>query len=138
MVCTPISTGTVPTMRWTFAVLMLAATACTGSSRPVADTAVTQPPIQVLTTTPLPPETSVTTRATLQATSTTVAPFARPDWLGTRLLPLRADGFGQVLATPPELIDRRFETLDLLPPPSGDDFEWSVQPVPQEVLERSS
>ncbi len=66
------------------------------------------------------------------------APFARPEWLGTRLLPLRSDGFGEILPTPAELVDRGFETIDLLPPPASDEFESAVVPVPAEVLVRSS
>ncbi len=40
--------------------------------------------------------------------------------------------------TPPELVDRRLETLDLLPPPQGDTFTSTLGPVPEEVLARSS
>jgi hypothetical protein len=71
-------------------------------------------------------------------TTTTVSPFARPDWLGTRLLPLRADEFGEVQPTPAELVDRRLETPDVLPPPAGDVFESTLGPIPSEVLARSS
>jgi len=53
-------------------------------------------------------------------------------------LPLRPDEFGEVQPTPPELIDRAFETPDVRPPPVGDDFEWTIQPVPLEVLLRST
>jgi hypothetical protein len=68
------------------------------------------------------------------------APSAvRPAWLGTRPLPLRPDGIGEAQPTPPELIDRR------LPPPPGDlpplrDNRWwlSIDPVPTEVLSRST
>ena len=100
------------------------------------------------------PTTSLETRTTITAapgTSTTVPvstttsgitttsnPFARPAWLGTRPLPLREDGNGEVLPTPTELVDRRLETLELLPPPAGDTFQWSSGPVPDDVLARSS
>jgi hypothetical protein len=72
------------------------------------------------------------------ATTSTTNPYARPDWLGTRLLPLRPDEFGEVQPTPPELIDRRLETVDLLPPPQGDEFEHVISPIPPDVLVRSS
>ena len=61
----------------------------------------------------------------------------RPEWLGTRVLALRADGFGEILPTPFELIDRRF-------PPStylrlgGSEFESTVGAIPADVLSRST
>jgi hypothetical protein len=61
---------------------------------------------------------------------------ARPAWLGTRALPERPDGLGEVQDTPPELVDRRF------PPPSAepvaDAFVAQVAPVPDDVLRRST
>ncbi|HEX6194860.1 MAG TPA: M15 family metallopeptidase [Jiangellaceae bacterium] len=61
---------------------------------------------------------------------------ARPDWLGTRVLPERADGLGEVRPTPPELVDRRF------PPPDGrpvaDEFSAAIGPIPENVLVRST
>ena len=79
-----------------------------------------------------------TTTTTAPTTTTTISPFARPDWLGTRVLPLRPDGFGEVQPTPPELEDRRLETVDLLPPPIGADFESTLGRIPTDVLARSS
>jgi hypothetical protein len=78
------------------------------------------------------------TTTTAPATTTTTNPYARPDWLGTRLLPLRPDEFGEVQPTPPELQDRRLETLDLLPPPTDDEFHWTIDEIPPDVLARSS
>jgi len=40
--------------------------------------------------------------------------------------------------TPPELVDRRFTTEDLLPPPTSDGFEATISPVPPDVLTRST
>jgi hypothetical protein len=84
-----------------------------------------------------PPPTTTTAPPT---TTTAPAPpgVSRPDWLGTRLLPLRPDGFGQVLPTPPELVDRRVPPVDLLPPPPNGEFASSVVPVPSDVVARSS
>lgn len=81
---------------------------------------------------------SSTTTTTAPTTTTTVNPFARPDWLGTRLLPLRPDGHGEVRPTPPELVDRQLETIDLLDPPESDGFVGSVETIPDDVLARSS
>ncbi len=59
--------------------------------------------------------------------------------MGTRLLPLRPDEFGEVQPTPPELVDRALETPDVLPPPAGDEFEWTIyETVPLDVLLRST
>ncbi len=91
------------------------------------------------TTTPsTAPQATAAPTTTTGITATAVSPFARPDWLGTRLLPLRSDEFGEVQATPPELMDRRLETLDLLPPPADETFVSTLGPVPEDVLARSS
>ena len=63
---------------------------------------------------------------------------ARPDWLGTRELPRRGDGFGQAQPTPEELVDRRLPPPEPLPPPTSDDFEAAAARASDEVLERST
>lgn len=68
-------------------------------------------------------------------TSSTVR---HPSWLGTRVLPRRLDGFGEVRPTPSELRDRRLASVDLLPPPKGDEFTAEVQAVPSAVARRST
>ena len=66
----------------------------------------------------------------------------RPDWLGTRVLPLATDGFGERLPTPPELVDRRLATPPLPAPappdPVDERFAAEVMAVPQGVLDRST
>ena len=66
----------------------------------------------------------------------------RPHWLGTRVLPIAADGFGERLPTPPELVDRRLVTPalpDPAPPaPTDDAFAAEVMAVPDGVLARST
>jgi hypothetical protein len=116
------------------AILALLIAACSPSAAGVGagPTAATTPPTTSTSTTPPPPST------TTPATTTTTDPFARPAWLGTRLLPLRPDEFGEVQPTPPELQNRRFTTLDLLPPPAGGAFASTIGPVPPEVAARSS
>lgn len=54
------------------------------------------------------------------------------------MLPLRPDGHGEVQPTPPELVDRRLETVDHLEPPTSDGFVATIEPIPGEVLARSS
>jgi hypothetical protein len=62
------------------------------------------------------------------------APPARPAWLGTRVLPLRPDGFGEVRPTPPELRDRRLPPSEALPPTDV----ATIAEVPPEVAARST
>ena len=62
----------------------------------------------------------------------------RPAWLGKRVLPKRGDGFGVAQPTPPILRNRRFPTIDILPPPKNDRFKATIRPVPPAVVERST
>ena len=110
------------------AVMLLVITACAASSA--------EPTTTRIETTSTSTSTSTTT--TLPTTTTTFDLFARPDWLGTRLLPLRPDGHGAVLPTPPELVDRQLETIDYLDPPAAATFEAAVGEIPPDVLARSS
>ena len=91
--------------------------------------------VPATTTTAPAPTTTFTPPPT---TTTTISPFARPDWLGTRPLPLRPDEHGEVQPTPAELLDRRLATPDVLPPPESDVFVWTIDPIPDDVLARSS
>ncbi len=64
-------------------------------------------------------------------------PAAAPAWvLGASPLPLRPDGFGEVLPTPTVLRDRRLPTLDLLPPPVEGRFASTVAAVTPDIRER--
>jgi hypothetical protein len=63
---------------------------------------------------------------------------AAPRWLGTRPLPVRADGFAAAQKTPPELQHRSIITVDVLPPPADGRFHDTIQAVPPDVLARSS
>ncbi|MDG4825225.1 M15 family metallopeptidase [Asanoa sp. WMMD1127] len=63
---------------------------------------------------------------------------AAPSWLGTRVLPKRADGSVAAQPTPPELRDRSIVTVDDLPPPADGRFHSTVEAVPAAVLARSS
>lgn len=81
--------------------------------------------------------------ATPDAASTSGSAAPRPPWLGTRVLPRAADGFGQRLPTPDELVDRRLATPALpdsaLPsPPDDGGFAASIGDVPHSVAARST
>ena len=68
-----------------------------------------------------------------------IKPAGRFDtWaVGARPLPERADGFGQVQRTPPELRVRRLRTPDLLPPPADGRFLSSIHPVTRALVRRT-
>lgn len=60
-----------------------------------------------------------------------------PVWVvGAELLPLRTDGLGEILPTPPVLVDRRLSTTDLLPPPASGGFESTIDPLDDAVRAR--
>ena len=67
-----------------------------------------------------------------------VAGTVAPAWLGTRVLPRTADGFGEVRSTPAALRDRRFTLPDALPELPGDGFASRVERAPARVLARST
>lgn len=63
----------------------------------------------------------------------------RPAWLGQRPLPLRPDGYGEVVPTPPELRDRRLPPPELPAAPLvGDGFRSHIEPVPDAIIQRST
>lgn len=83
-----------------------------------------------------PTVTPVTPATTAPDTSDTGPP---PLWVvGATPLPLRADGFGEVLPTPAVLVDRALPTTDALPPPATEAYTARVAPVPADVLARST
>jgi hypothetical protein len=51
---------------------------------------------------------------------------------------VRPDGFGEIRPTPPELVDRRLDTPDELPPPPDATFRSRIVKVPDDVAARSS
>ena len=119
-------------------VVLCALTACSGSD--TGASIASPPPVSgptVTTVTTVAATTTSTSTPSVSTTTTTIID-TRPDWLGTRVLPLRPDGFGEILPTPSELTDRRFPTDDLLPPPQGAAFQSTAQPIPAEVLARST
>lgn len=90
------------------------------------------------TTAALDPVTTVTTTPLTTTTEPPSLAAPRPDWLGTRVLEVGPKGYAAAQPTPPELVDRRLETPDHLPPPATDEFAPVVQDVPDDVLARST
>ena len=128
-----------PPMRWLVMVLLVGACGAATTIPDPPTSAVTGPaPSTTISAAEAPPTSQPSTASTVATTTTTIPPFARPDWLGTRVLPLRDDEFGEVIPTPPELAPRQLLTLDLLPPPDQADYEATISPVPEDVLARSS
>ena len=120
-----------PMKRLVLSVMLVAAACSSGDAN--------EPALEVTATTGgAIPASSTTSTLPAPTTSTTLSPFARPDWLGTRILPLRPDENGEVQPTPIELQDRTFETIDLLPPPLSEEFVGTRGPVPPDVQARSS
>jgi hypothetical protein len=71
------------------------------------------------------------------ATPTVVS--APPGWVvGAQPLPRRPDGYGVVRSTPEALVDRRLPSVDRLDPPASGGFESTINPVPPQVLARST
>lgn len=122
--------------------LVVGMSGCSGPTTQLSNTQ-QQPPLpattfQTGTTASAAPSTASASTSSAPTTTAPVSPFARPSWLGTRSLPTRPDGYGEVQPTPPELRDRQLETLDLLPPPGGSEFQWTIEAVPDEVVLRST
>ncbi|MFP3881298.1 MAG: M15 family metallopeptidase [Actinomycetota bacterium] len=124
--------------RLSLTLVLATVTACAGQvvEEPAATTDVAR--VAVATPTTTTSTTTSPTTTTVPATTTTLNPHARPDWLGTRPLPLRPDGHGEVQPTPEELVDRQLETVDLLEPPETSEYRYSIESIPDEVLARSS
>lgn len=90
--------------------------------------------VAACTSAPAPTDPAPPTRST-----TTTSPPAAPSWVvGAQPLPLRPDGYGQVLPTPKPLVNRRLPTIDRLPTPRSDRYRSAVRPVPGDVLARST
>ncbi|HEV8555019.1 MAG TPA: M15 family metallopeptidase [Actinophytocola sp.] len=86
-----------------------------------------------------PPSSSATPESTTATAEPTPTPAAAPVWkVGANPLPRRADGFGQVLPTPPELVNRSLPSADRLPPPADGRFAATTATVPATVLARST
>lgn len=107
------------------AVLAAAALVACGPA-PVAAPPGTPPPASSATPEPTTPEPAPTTAA---------APVWR---VGAKPLPRRPDGLGQVLPTPPELVNRSLPTADRLPPPTDGRFAATTATIPADVLARST
>jgi hypothetical protein len=116
------------------AVILVLLAGCSPAA-PGPDGAAEEPNPKVSATGPSRAGTGSSPTSEPQASAPGTAP---PAWLGQRVLPVRADGFGEIRSTPPALRIRRFTLPDTLPPLPGNGFLARVTPVPPEVLARST
>jgi hypothetical protein len=122
------------------AALMLGACSPLDAADPAPPDEMAVPAVQEPPRTPSAAASGARTEAAASAPGS-AAP--RPAWLGTRVLPLADDGFGQRLPTPAELVDRRLVTPPLPdptppPPPTDGGFAATVADVPRTVAARST
>ena len=111
-------------MRWV-PVLLLAAACSAGTTGATATPTLTPSPVAVPTT---------------QVPTATASPTVRPTpatWVvGASPLPLRPDGFGEVLPTPAVLRNRHLQAADVLPPPSDGAFHWTQARISDAIRRR--
>ena len=111
---------------------LLTAVLAAGCAGPPPEPAVRQAPSPAADRPPEPSSSPGRTRAP--------APGTRPPrWLGTRVLPTTATGFGEVRRTPLLLRKRRFTLSDSVPALPGRGFAARVRtPAPASVIDRST
>ncbi|WP_020657555.1 M15 family metallopeptidase [Amycolatopsis benzoatilytica] len=90
-------------------------------------------------TSPAPPSSplsapSAPASPTVPTTRTATTAPAVTWQVGAHPLPLRPDGFGEILPTPPELVNRSLPTRDVLPPPTSSAYDAKIA----DVLNRST
>ena len=64
--------------------------------------------------------------------------MTRPDWIGTRILKKRPDGFGYAQPTPPELVHRAMPPRPWFADPQTQEWQATITAVPDYVLKRST
>jgi hypothetical protein len=64
--------------------------------------------------------------------------LARPEWIGTRVLKQRPDGFGYAQPTPEELVDRKMPPRAWFADPLTTEWRATISPVPDYVVARST
>ena len=91
-----------------------------------------------------PPPTTTTSHPAKSSASPSERPqpppgTVPPPWLGTRVLPVTQEGFGEVRRTPPALRQRRFTLPDAVAMLPGEGFAArTTAPPPAQVLARST
>jgi len=115
-------------LRWAVVVAVLVTMISSCAAGPAGKPAAVPVPERATPRNPTPTSTVATT---------TPAPVAV--WqVGARPLPRRPDGYGEVLPTPPQLIDRRLPTRDNLAPPTDGRYHSTISRVSPAILARST
>jgi D-alanyl-D-alanine carboxypeptidase-like protein len=117
------------------------ASSCAGNDESPSTSAAGRPsvaPVETPVVTPPAPEPTEAADEEAPAEPLNKWVTRRPAWLGTRVLPKRPDGFGEIRPTPKILRNRRLATIDLLPAPNSRKFHATIGPVPDEVVARST
>ena len=110
--------------------------ACGGSPSPTTTEPTGPTATSPATSAPAPSPSTPSPPATTTAPPLGTVP---PSWLGTRPLPLTADGFGEIRPTPKVLRDRRFTLPDTVDPLPGNGFASRIAtPAPASVIARST
>ncbi len=139
-----VSRPSVARRRGVLVALVLLAVAACGSTGESTSSEPSASPDDAATASSAPassaPSASAGTRLpTPRPTDRPVVGATPPSWLGTRVLPRQANGFGEVRPTPPELDRRRFTLPDKLGALPGSGFAADVQsPAPESVIARST
>jgi hypothetical protein len=121
-----------PVVRLPLAGLLLAGVLAACEAEPGAEP---QPAPRPTPTSAAPQQTAPQPAAPQRPAPGTVA----PPWLGTRVLPETAEGYGEVRPTPRVMRVRRWNTRDPIAPLPGGGFRAIVaDPAPDHVLGRSS
>jgi hypothetical protein len=117
--------------------LLLTVAACGGSPASVRPSATPEPGTS--TSTSSTPTIAPSSAPTTAASTTPPIGTVPPAWLGTRPLPVTAEGFGQIQPTPPELRERRFTLPDTVASLPGRGFASRITtPAPASVVARST
>ncbi len=122
--------------------LLLVLLACGSSGQPQPahpSTVLAAPTPTPTTTTSISPVPRSTTPALPRLSGRPMPGSVPPTWLGKRVLPRKADGFGEIRPTPVDLEQRRFTLPDRLPALPGRGFASRIaSPAPPRVLARST
>jgi hypothetical protein len=98
-------------------------------AEPSRSSSATAPPAPATTTGSTP---TGTPAASASATRSPAVPLSHWE-IGSVVLPVRPDGYGEARPTPRQLRVRRMPTVDVLPPPDTDRFRATVGPVTRKV-----